>query len=213
MGMRHVKGFLQEDDCQIVGICDVDAHRRAEAAQEINITITEIAPIIMTFETSSGATTLIHSVSRCRTTGTQSSRSRVSKQVRIFMAKNHLLIRFPKADRLWRPSIGIKASGRREAGSARRRTFVLGANWCETSESESCKRSRSASVRASKAQAGRRYMASGPSRASLCRRIWTTRCGLGRPRGHRKLKNAATGTFGGFSTMQGSGHRLGHPPY
>ncbi|MHC4083981.1 MAG: Gfo/Idh/MocA family protein [Planctomycetota bacterium] len=36
MGMRHVKGFLQEDDCQIVGICDVDASRRAAAVKEIN---------------------------------------------------------------------------------------------------------------------------------------------------------------------------------
>ena len=36
MGMRHVKGFLQEEDCQIVGVCDVDASRRAEAAQDIN---------------------------------------------------------------------------------------------------------------------------------------------------------------------------------
>jgi len=36
MGMRHVKGFLQEDDCQIVGVCDVDAGRRGAAVQEIN---------------------------------------------------------------------------------------------------------------------------------------------------------------------------------
>ncbi len=36
MGMRHVKGFLQEEDCQIVGICDVDASRRAAAVGEIN---------------------------------------------------------------------------------------------------------------------------------------------------------------------------------
>ena len=36
MGMRHVKGFLQEEDCQIVAVCDVDALRRRDAAQEIN---------------------------------------------------------------------------------------------------------------------------------------------------------------------------------
>ena len=36
MGMRHVKGFLQEEDCRIVGVCDVDAGRRAAAIQEIN---------------------------------------------------------------------------------------------------------------------------------------------------------------------------------
>jgi len=36
MGMRHVKGFLQEDDCQIVAVCDVDAGRRHAALQEIN---------------------------------------------------------------------------------------------------------------------------------------------------------------------------------
>lgn len=36
MGMRHVKGFLQEEDCRIVGVCDVDASRRREAIQEIN---------------------------------------------------------------------------------------------------------------------------------------------------------------------------------
>ena len=36
MGMRHVKGFLQEDDCQIVAVCDVDAGRRREAVREIN---------------------------------------------------------------------------------------------------------------------------------------------------------------------------------
>ena len=35
MGMRHVKGFLQEDDCQIVALCDVDAARRRAAAQEV----------------------------------------------------------------------------------------------------------------------------------------------------------------------------------
>lgn len=36
MGMRHVKGFLQEDDCRIVAVCDVDAERRAAAVQEIH---------------------------------------------------------------------------------------------------------------------------------------------------------------------------------
>ncbi len=36
MGMRHVKGFLQEDDCQIIAVCDVAASRRNAAAQEIN---------------------------------------------------------------------------------------------------------------------------------------------------------------------------------
>ncbi|MHC4330131.1 MAG: Gfo/Idh/MocA family protein [Planctomycetota bacterium] len=36
MGMRHVKGFLQEDDCQIVAVCDVDALRRRDAIKEIN---------------------------------------------------------------------------------------------------------------------------------------------------------------------------------
>ena len=36
MGMRHVKGFLQEGDCQIVAVCDVDASRSREAVQEIN---------------------------------------------------------------------------------------------------------------------------------------------------------------------------------
>jgi len=36
MGMRHVKGFLQEEDCQIVAVCDVDAGRRDAALQEIN---------------------------------------------------------------------------------------------------------------------------------------------------------------------------------
>ena len=36
MGMRHVKGFLQEDDCQIIAVCDVDACRRKAAVDEIN---------------------------------------------------------------------------------------------------------------------------------------------------------------------------------
>ncbi|MHC4509673.1 MAG: Gfo/Idh/MocA family protein [Planctomycetota bacterium] len=36
MGMRHVKGFLQEDDCRLVAVCDVDAKRRQAAATEID---------------------------------------------------------------------------------------------------------------------------------------------------------------------------------
>lgn len=36
MGLRHVKGFLQEYDCQINAVCDVDAVRRKEAVQTIN---------------------------------------------------------------------------------------------------------------------------------------------------------------------------------
>ncbi len=36
MGMRHVEGFLQEDDCRIVAVCDVDAGRRRAAVQQIN---------------------------------------------------------------------------------------------------------------------------------------------------------------------------------
>ena len=36
MGMRHVKGFLQEADCRIIAVCDVDALRRRAAVQEIN---------------------------------------------------------------------------------------------------------------------------------------------------------------------------------
>jgi predicted dehydrogenase len=36
MGLRHVKGFLQEDDCQIIAVCDVDAGRLDAAATEIN---------------------------------------------------------------------------------------------------------------------------------------------------------------------------------
>ena len=36
MGMRHLKGFLQEEDCRIIGVCDVDASRRTAALQEIN---------------------------------------------------------------------------------------------------------------------------------------------------------------------------------
>jgi len=36
MGMRHVKGFLQEDDCEIIAVCDVDASRLNAAAKEVN---------------------------------------------------------------------------------------------------------------------------------------------------------------------------------
>jgi len=36
MGMRHVKGFLQEEDCRIIAVCDVDAGRRHAAVEEIN---------------------------------------------------------------------------------------------------------------------------------------------------------------------------------
>jgi predicted dehydrogenase len=36
MGMRHVAGFLQEDGCRIVAVCDVDAARRGAAVQQIN---------------------------------------------------------------------------------------------------------------------------------------------------------------------------------
>jgi predicted dehydrogenase len=36
MGLRHVKGFLQESDCQIVAVCDIDADRRKEALREVN---------------------------------------------------------------------------------------------------------------------------------------------------------------------------------
>ena len=36
MGMRHVKGFLQENDCRIVAVCDVDANRRKAAVTEVN---------------------------------------------------------------------------------------------------------------------------------------------------------------------------------
>jgi predicted dehydrogenase len=36
MGLRHVKGFLQEDDCKIVAVCDVDAGRRKVVVGEIN---------------------------------------------------------------------------------------------------------------------------------------------------------------------------------
>ena len=36
MGMRHVEGFLQEDDCRIVAVCDVDTGRRRAAIEDIN---------------------------------------------------------------------------------------------------------------------------------------------------------------------------------
>lgn len=36
MGMRHVKGFLQEADCRIIAVCDVDSSRRQAAVEEIN---------------------------------------------------------------------------------------------------------------------------------------------------------------------------------
>ena len=36
MGMRHVKGFLQENDCRIVAVGDVDGARRRDAVKEIN---------------------------------------------------------------------------------------------------------------------------------------------------------------------------------
>lgn len=35
MGMRHVKGFLEEDDCRILAVCDVDAVRRQQALRKI----------------------------------------------------------------------------------------------------------------------------------------------------------------------------------
>jgi len=36
MGLRHVHGFLQEPDCQILSICDADAARRRAAAEVVN---------------------------------------------------------------------------------------------------------------------------------------------------------------------------------
>jgi len=36
MGFRHIKGFLQEHDCMILAVCDVDAKRREKAALEVN---------------------------------------------------------------------------------------------------------------------------------------------------------------------------------
>ncbi|MCX7006107.1 MAG: Gfo/Idh/MocA family oxidoreductase [Kiritimatiellaeota bacterium] len=38
MGLRHVKGFIQENDCQLVAVCDVDAERRKVAVDFINQT-------------------------------------------------------------------------------------------------------------------------------------------------------------------------------
>ena len=38
MGLRHVKGFLQESDLQINVVCDVDVARRQEALKEVNTT-------------------------------------------------------------------------------------------------------------------------------------------------------------------------------
>ncbi|HRZ92667.1 MAG TPA: Gfo/Idh/MocA family oxidoreductase [Candidatus Paceibacterota bacterium] len=38
MGMRNLKGFLQEPDCQITAVCDVDASRVQEAVVEVNRT-------------------------------------------------------------------------------------------------------------------------------------------------------------------------------
>lgn len=38
MGLRHVKGFIQEGDCQLVAVCDVDAERRKVAVDFINQT-------------------------------------------------------------------------------------------------------------------------------------------------------------------------------
>ena len=36
MGLRHVKGFVQEADCRTVAVCDVDTGRRREAAGVVN---------------------------------------------------------------------------------------------------------------------------------------------------------------------------------
>ena len=36
MGMRHIKGFLQEPDCRILAVCDVDAQRLHTALEEVN---------------------------------------------------------------------------------------------------------------------------------------------------------------------------------
>ena len=36
MGMRHTKAFLQESDCQILAVCDVDTSRRQNAVEIIN---------------------------------------------------------------------------------------------------------------------------------------------------------------------------------
>ena len=36
MGLRHVKGFLQETDCRIAAVCDLDAARRRVAAKAVH---------------------------------------------------------------------------------------------------------------------------------------------------------------------------------
>jgi predicted dehydrogenase len=36
MGLRHVNGFVQESDCRILAVCDVDASRRQQAARVVN---------------------------------------------------------------------------------------------------------------------------------------------------------------------------------
>ncbi|MBN2310945.1 MAG: Gfo/Idh/MocA family oxidoreductase [Candidatus Hydrogenedentes bacterium] len=36
MGMRHVKGFLEEEECRIVAVCDVDRERLEAGAKEVN---------------------------------------------------------------------------------------------------------------------------------------------------------------------------------
>jgi len=36
MGLRHVKGFVQETDCRLAAVCDVDASRRYAAAKVVN---------------------------------------------------------------------------------------------------------------------------------------------------------------------------------
>jgi len=38
MGLRHIKGFVQETDCRIAAVCDVDASRRYAAADVVNKT-------------------------------------------------------------------------------------------------------------------------------------------------------------------------------
>ncbi len=38
MGLRHVQGFLTENDCRIIAVCDVDANRRIGALSEITRT-------------------------------------------------------------------------------------------------------------------------------------------------------------------------------
>jgi predicted dehydrogenase len=36
MGMRHIDGFLQENDCRILAVCDVDTARRNAARDKVN---------------------------------------------------------------------------------------------------------------------------------------------------------------------------------